>query len=34
MIINEFSPKPSNDLPFEAESSSIHSAANPKFQEK
>ena len=33
MIINEFLPKRSTDLPFEAESGSIHSTLNPKFQD-
>ena len=33
MIINEFLPKHSTDLPFEAESGSIHSAPNSKFQD-
>ena len=33
MIINEFLPKHSTDLPFEAQSGSIHSAPNSKFQD-
>ena len=33
MIINEFLPKHSTDLPFEVESGSIHSAPNSKFQD-
>ena len=33
MIINEFLPKHSTDLPFEAENGSIYSAPTPKFQD-
>ena len=33
MIINEFLPKHSTGLPYEAENGSIYSAPTPKFQD-